>query len=103
MFIQAGFAVDSPAAHYLVRSTGYKKADLALQFVWWCVYKLAVIPGSLGSIGLSHLLHSLGVAAINHCRTLQIMPRVASARKMIATLDLLLPGSFTGVLSHSVE
>ena len=42
--------------------TGYKKADLALQFVRWCVHKLAVIPARVGSIG-SHPLHSLGVVA----------------------------------------
>ena len=56
VFIQTGFAVDSPTACHLVWTVGYKKTNLTHQFVWWCVYKLAVISTSLGSIG-SHLLH----------------------------------------------
>ena len=56
VFIQAGFAVDSPAACHFVWTVGYNKADLTDKFVWRCVHKLAVISTSLGSIG-SHLLH----------------------------------------------
>ena len=55
VFIQAGFAVDSPTACHLVWSTRYKKADLTHQFVWRCVHKLVVISTSVGSVG-SHLL-----------------------------------------------
>ena len=55
MLIQAGIAVDPPTACYLVWGGGYKKADLAHQFVWWWVHKLAIISTSVGNIG-SHLL-----------------------------------------------
>ena len=55
VFVQAGFAVDPPTTCHLVWGTGYKKADLTRQLVWWCLHKLAVIPASIGSIG-SHLL-----------------------------------------------
>ena len=55
VFIQAGFAVDSPTACHLVWSARYKKADLTHQFVWRWVHKLAVISTSVGSVG-SHLL-----------------------------------------------
>ena len=50
VFIQADFAVDPPTACHLIWIAGYMKADLAHQFVRWCVHKFAVIPASLGSI-----------------------------------------------------
>ena len=56
MFIQAGFAVDSPTACHLVWGGRYMKADLTHQFVWWCLHKLAVI--SIGS-HLSHLSENI--------------------------------------------
>ena len=63
VFIQAGFAVDSPTTHYLVGTASHKKTDLTHQFVWWWIYKFAVIPSDRSrwdskmtpSIG-SHLL-----------------------------------------------
>ena len=55
MFIQTDIAVDPPTACHLVWGGRYEKADLAHQFVWWCLHKLAVISTSVGSIG-SHLL-----------------------------------------------
>ena len=64
VFIQAGFAVDSPTACHLVGNLGHKKADLTHQFVWWCVHKLVVIPASVGSIG-SHQLHLKTMAFIS--------------------------------------
>ena len=71
VFIQAGFAVDPPTAWHLVGYTGYMKADLALQLVWWCVHKLAFISASLGSIGSigSHLLQRVGTTCSYICRT----------------------------------
>ena len=48
VFIQAGFAEDSPTIHHLVWIAGYMKADLTDQFVWWCLHKLAI----------SHICHS---------------------------------------------
>ena len=44
MLFQAGIAVDPPTAHHLVGGASHKKGDLAHQFVWWCLHKLAVIP-----------------------------------------------------------
>ena len=58
VFIQASFAVDSPAARHLVWIAGHVKADLTNQFVRWCVHKIAVISTSVGSIG-SHLLQTV--------------------------------------------
>ena len=59
VFLQAGFTVDLPTACHFVGNMGNKKADLTVQFVWWCLHKLAVISTSLGSIG-SHLLQRMG-------------------------------------------
>ena len=55
VFIQAGFAVDSPTAHHLVGSTGHSLTDLTHQLVWWSFHKLAVIATNCGSTR-SHLL-----------------------------------------------
>ena len=74
VLFQAGFAVHPPAAHYLVRSTGNKKADLALQFVWWCVHKPAVIPAILGNIE-SHCSYGNNWSLLTVRIALQIMPR----------------------------
>ena len=80
VLFQAGFAVHPPAAHYLVRGTGNKKADLALQFVWWCV-QLAGIPAILGNIE-SHC--SYGINWWLRIALQIIMPR--ATRRWLQTL-----------------
>ena len=84
VLFQTTFAVHPPAAHYLVRGTGHKKADLALQFVWWCVHKPAVIPAILGSIE-SHCSYDINWSLHIALQIMQhFMPR--ATRRWLQTL-----------------